>query len=363
MSLVKYLPEGVILDEVQQGIADTFEEVAERLNNTSWFDSLKGSLFGTRCEKGIYLHGSVGRGKTMIMQGFYELLTVPKEMVHYQNFMQEIHKKLHNLQGKSSHKIIQQLASSIANRAKILCIDEFEIKDITDAMLIMRLFKYLLRNNVYIVLTTNTLPDNLYKDGLQRELFLPFIKKVNSKFKVMYLDSPTDYRFLKISGFSDRVLYPGQYSETEIAAKMEDIKYELMDEGGEYHKESIKVFGREVEFEKVHKDTLFVKFEELIEQDFGYADYVNICQYFKVIVLEDVPEIGELETDKATRFINFIDNAYFYKTLLFISLVKAPEEIYKKGHKLDEYKRTISRLVEMNSDEYTSASLDEYRKK
>lgn len=344
MTILKFIPESIKLDDVQQKLCAHLEFIASSLKDQTWLDRFKTS----QKFAGIYLYGGVGRGKTMMMNAFFARANVRKELVHYQNFMLELHKKIHSLQASSADKVVSDVANSIAARIKLLCIDEFEVKDITDAMLIMRLFNYLQAKNVFIFLTTNTLPDNLYKDGLQRELFLPFITNVKQHFDILYLDSDTDYRFTKISEFNDRIIFP--YSKANVQ-KIQNIKQQLLQDNAT-EEEIVQVFGRQVHFSKTHKDILFVNFNELIETEFGYADYVSICQRFKVIVLENIPTIGDAETDKATRFINFIDNAYFYKVLLFANIKTLPEEIYTEGRKIEEFKRTISRLNEMNSSEY-----------
>jgi len=348
MTIHKFIPQNIRLDNIQSSVAELLETAATSLNKKPYFQKFTNLFKNNQNPRGIYLHGGVGRGKTMLMKSFFERIDVPKEIIHYQNFMQEIHTKLHKLQNKFTNRVIEELASDIAGRAKVLCLDEFEIKDITDAMLMMRLFEQLVSRKVFIFLTTNTIPENLYKDGIQRESFLPFIKMIQEKFMVLHLDSNTDYRFMNISEAGKRVLYPiNRETETEI----ERVKQELTG-GNETIPGSIEVFGRKIVFSKTKKQVLFTDFSELFQQELGYIDYVNICQHFQVVVLEGVREIREEEGDIITRFINFIDNAYFYKTLLFITLDRAPEEIYKKGKRAEEFKRTISRLNEMNNQDY-----------
>ncbi len=393
MSIIKHIPESVILDDVQQNIAEYLEETAQRLEeqyNSGNFLGISSSsslnIFSKICKNflgkfglnpyiekkqssyglddssiGIYLYGSVGRGKTMLIKAFFDRVNIPKKMVHFQNFMQVMHEKMHHLQTKSKENLIEDLAKTIADKCSLLAIDEFEVKDIADAMLIMRLFDEFAKLGVFICITTNIMPNDLYKDGLQRSLFLPFVKLINERFSVVYLDSFTDYRFKKNISTENRIFYPINDKNKSL---LKNIKSSLTDysfknntdrEALNYKvvkSKSITVFGREVTFKNTYKNCLFTDFSELICRDFGYADYVNICQKFNVIVLENVEKIGENETDKITRLINFIDNAYFYKVLLFISLESIPEEIYTKGFRVSEFKRTISRLVEMNSQEY-----------
>ena len=340
----------IILDQRQLFLADKFSKLAKAIKPSSFLGGFT-KLFSKDIEySGIYLHGSVGRGKTMLMQQFYNQLNVPKEIVHYQQFMQEIHKKMHNLQSRSEHKIIQELARDIAKRCSVICMDEFEIKDITDAMIIMRLFEYLQKHNVFIFITTNTQPDNLYKDGLQRTAFLPFIEMVKKKFEILHLDTEKDYRFEVVANIENRVLFS---KNPKNIKELRRIQSKLCNEH-ELSESKIEVFGRDLLFKQAHNNILVTDFSELFERDLGYADYVALAKKFEIIILSSVRAISEEENNIATRFINFIDNAYFYKILLFIELEIEPDQIYKKGKRREEFVRTISRLTEMNSDRYLS---------
>ena len=335
-------------DNHQHSLMDSFTKLAESLNKRSSLN-----IFVSRFIKshkpphGIYLYGDVGRGKTMLMSKFYNQLSVRKDLVHFQNFMQDLHQKLHKFQlaNQDTDKIIKKLAELIADRVEVLCIDEFEIKDIADAMLIMKLFSYLSNRGVFVFLTTNTAPSNLYKDGLQRGSFLPFIETIKKDFAVFDLKGDTDYRFTKASNVKNRVVFPLNSKTKQI---IEDFKNELCRKE-ELHPGSFKVFEREVVFEKTHENILFTDFDELFNRNLGYSDYVNLCQRFKIILVENIRQISEDETDIATRIINFIDNAYFYKIILFASLETDPSLLYPAGKRVKEFQRAISRLHEMSA--------------
>ena len=338
----------IILDNKQKVILSILQEAATSIEPITFRTKIRHVFFKSKYPKSIYLHGGVGRGKTMLMKRFYNAVQVPKEIIHFQNFMQTMHKKLHLLQGKSANKIIEELAADISTKSQVVCMDEFEIRDITDAMIIMSLFRYLLKNGVFLFLTTNILPDNLYKDGIQRESFLPFIDMVKKKFHVLYLDTAIDYRYNAVSAIKNRILYPAD-SKTKAAIKK--IKGDLYDDE-ELSQVSIELFGRKLSFLKGHKNMLVTNFSELFERPMSYADYVNLTEQFKIIIVESVRKIRTDETDIVTRFINFIDNAYFNKVVLFMEIQCLPEEIYSSSKKKDEFSRTISRLAEMNSEEY-----------
>lgn len=338
----------IILDNKQKFIFGILQETAASIKPITFVTNIRHLFFKSKYPKSIYLHGGVGRGKTMLMKMFYDEVKVPKEIIHFQNFMQIMHKKLHLLQGKSANKVIQELAVDISTKSQVVCLDEFEIRDITDAMIIMRLFRYLLKKGLFIFLTTNTIPDNLYKDGIQRESFLPFIDMIKKKFQVLYLDTYIDYRYNAVSTIKNRILYP---ADSKTNAKIKKIKGDLYDEG-ELSPANVELFGRKLSFLKGHRNMLVTNFSELFERPIGYADYVNLTEQFKIIIVESVRKIKADENDIVTRFINFIDNAYFNKVVLFMEIECLPEEIYSSSKKKDEFFRTISRLAEMNSEEY-----------
>lgn len=342
MTLVEFLPLMVKLDSAQKIIANRLEDIALSLKKSSIFDFFKKP---DRC--GVYLYGGVGRGKTMLMQGFYHRYNSKKRMVHYQDFMQGVHKEIHKLQEQEPGKVIKNLAKEIARNYKILCIDEFEIKDITDAMIIARLFKEIARLKVFVFITSNTKPANLYKDGLQRASFLPFIDFISSNFEILCLETDHDYRLDKLLELNSRIIYP---LNQENKLMMKKVISQLTDD--RLAPGSLTVFGRKIIFAKTHGTILVTNFDELFMQELGYADYVSICQEYSIIILENIPVIDSNNSDLITRFINFIDNAYFYKVLLFASLYAKAEELYSEGKRSSEYMRTVSRLHEMNSNDY-----------
>lgn len=338
----------MILDNRQKALVKKFLKIALNINPNGLFNRFAKMFLKTRRYYGIYLYGGVGRGKTMLMKKFYDAVNAPKKIIHYQQFIQNIHTKMHNMQDKANNKLVQNLASDIASHCNVLCIDEFEIKDITDAMIVMRLFEYLKKYNVFIFITTNTEPNNLYKDGLQISSFLPFITKLKKTFEILHLDTGKDYRFDAVANIENSVLFP----KNKVNSKeLERIKAKICKKA-ELSQSNIEVFGRELVFKQTHNNILVTDFLELFERDLGYADYVAISKKFKIIILSSVRAISKDESNIATRFINFIDNAYFNRVLLFIEIDCNPEEIYIAGSRKAEFKRTISRLNEMNSASY-----------
>ena len=335
----------IILDKKQQKLLKLLQDTAELIQPNTLFNRIKQTFSTDGLPAGVYLYGAVGRGKTMLMKLFYEQIAVPKHIVHYQKFMYSIHQKLHSLQNESHHKIIQEVASDLAQHFQVICMDEFEVKDITDAMIIMHLFKYLKKNNVFIFITTNTQPDSLYQHGLQRESFLPFIGHIKQHFRVLCLDNTVDYRYRNISKVKEKILHPINNYNVQ---KLQQIKHSLCSED-ELAEVSIQVVGRELKFATAYQNILYTNFSELFERNISYVDYVHISEYFKIIVVEDIRKIHASENDIATRFINFVDNIYFNQVMLFMTIECPPNALYN-GQKKNEFIRTISRLNEMNSD-------------
>jgi len=312
--------------------------------------SLLRSLFKLGRPTGIYIYGTVGSGKTMLSRAFFESLKCKKLFVHYQDFMQENHKFFHANMGASKHDLISKLAASYKKRARVICIDEFEIKDITDAMIVGQLIEALVKVKVFVLITTNTPPENLYKDGLQRELFMPFIDFLLQKFDIFPLKSEHDYRMDRVAT-KRRMLYP---LNDATRADMSEVMYHLTDVE-HWTERRLEVFGRELVLKRTYKTVLISDFAELCQQMLSYNDYITICQTFHTIIMENVPIISHENTDEAIRFINFIDNVYFHHNTLFISMETKPEKLYVGGKRATEWKRTVSRLHEIESDTYFGA--------
>lgn len=308
----------------------------------------------TNSHKGVYLYGSVGRGKTMLMKAFYNSISSRKKIVHYQPFMQSMHKEMHKLQStKYANDMANHLAQDIAQEANILCIDELEIKDITDAMLMRRLLDALAKYNVFIFVTSNQEPDELYENGIQRESFLPCIDMIKDHYMVLYLDEDRDYRMQQIAKITDKCIYYNNNLDVEKNKRNDSELYiknikAILFKDHVFDKGSVNVFGRDVQFQSMQNDTLLTNFTELFERPLGIVDYVEISKQFKTIVLENVRPIAENEGDIITRFITFIDNAYFHQVQLFMNIKVKPSDIYIQGPRKDTFQRTLSRLHEMN---------------
>lgn len=355
-----FLSQNISLDERQKELLSKFKEIEQRVkaryrSGSNIFSSIKklfpSNKISTKTSpetSNIYIYGGVGRGKTMIMKGFYEELPDPKLFVHYQNFMKSIHEDIHHSKHSEMKDVLLNVAKRISKNHKYICIDEFEVNDIADAMIIARLFEVLINYGVGIAITSNKKPEDLYKNGLQREQFLPFIDTLKRAFIIFELDTNHDYRLDKIDSLEERVLFP---ISKEVLKKIQNVKNNLTD-GERYIPRKLEVFGRELLLPKAHKSVLVTNFDDICRKNLSFNDFIAIAKNFNTIIMENVPIINEDETDTVIRFINFIDNVYFHKVLLFVSLIDEPAKIYVKGKRLSEFQRTISRLYEIGSHEY-----------
>ena len=350
--------ENISLDETQQNLVQILESIVLRVRarykKTSVLSVIKKlvSKPSSYDKNNIYIHGGVGRGKTMIMREFFDDLPNPKLFIHYQDFMRVVHEDVHSMKGDAMHDVLITVSKRIAKKYKYICLDEFEVNDIADAMIIARLFESMMREGVSIAITSNVKPENLYKNGLQREQFLPFIDVIKKQFVVFPLDTNHDYRLDRIGSIEHRVLYP---LSDEVVGQIDDVKNQLTSNGN-YASKTLEVFGRNLVLQRAYKSVLVTNFDELCRNNLSSNDFIAIAKNFNIIIMENVPVINNDETDVIIRFINFVDNVYFHKVLLFISLDGSPEKIYPKGSRLAEFQRTISRLHEINSHEYLVGS-------
>lgn len=350
------IPSSIKPDSAQMRVIAKLEEIHIKNNMFSAIDWIK-ALF-CKSEKlkqysydGIYLYGAVGRGKTMLMKSFYERYVTQKQIVHYQPFIQSMHKEMHKLQStKYANNMIDYLAKEISNTTKLLCIDELEIKDITDAMLIRGLFEAFRKYKIFVFVTSNQNPDDLYQSGIQRDSFVPCIEMIKHSYAVIHLDDDHDYRMDQIADIAQQCFFVS--SDIKQAQQSQNKIYKIkkiLTKDHIFNEGNIDIFGRKVKFKYMHNGTLLTSFAELFERPMGVVDYVEICKYFSTILIEDVRGIQENEGDIITRFINFIDNSYFYKVQLFMEMQVPLDAIYKKGSKKDSFQRTLSRLNEMNN--------------
>ena len=330
-------------DDAQLAALPEFERIREALAQP-----VKKSLFRKAPEppKGLYLWGGVGRGKSMLMDLFVETVTVPARRVHFHAFMQEIHAAIHKARQDGVEDAIKPVAKSVISSVRLLAFDEMQITDITDAMIVGRLFEQLFAAGVVVVTTSNRIPDDLYKDGLNRQIFLPFIDMLKERMVVHELASPTDYRQDRLSGA--QVYFTPNNSEAK--AEIDRIWTELTN--GQQDQLTIHVQGRELELPRFHNGVARVKFFDLCGRMLGPADYLALADAVRVLIIEDIPQLGRQNFNEAKRFVTLIDALYEARVRLIASAAAKPEMLYIEGTGTFEFERTASRLREMQAADW-----------
>ncbi|MEO1776260.1 MAG: cell division protein ZapE [Pseudomonadota bacterium] len=310
-----------------------------------WFGFAKGAPHKMVPLTGLYLYGGVGRGKSMLMDLFFEGAPIPrKRRVHFHAFMREIHVGVHIARESNVPDPIQPVADEVAEGATLLCFDEFQVSDITDAMILGRLFEALFDRGVVVVATSNRPPDDLYKDGLNRGLFLPFIDLLKQRLDVVELVSETDYRQGRVG--ASRYFTP---LGPETAAALEAAW--TAETAGEHPGPiTISVHGRRVRIEQATEEAGRAGFEALCEVPLGPSDYLEIASRFSVFFVEGVPRLTWDKNNEAKRFVTLIDALYEAKTRLYLSAEVPAEALYTEGKGSFEFARTASRLAEMTVD-------------
>ncbi|MEM1299171.1 MAG: cell division protein ZapE [Pseudomonadota bacterium] len=297
---------------------------------------------------GLYMYGGVGRGKSMLMDLFFDGAPVqPKRRVHFHAFMQEVQIGIHIARESNVQDPIKTVADEVAEGATLLCFDEFQVTDITDAMILGRLFEALFQRGIVIVATSNRIPDDLYKNGLNRQLFVPFIELLKAKVDVHELESVTDYRQGREAG-EEVFFHP---LGPEARASM-DAAWARETQGESSAPLTLSIRGRRVRITQATEDVGRSSFEDLCEKPLGPADYLVIAEQFKVFFLDDVPQLTWAQNNEAKRFVTLIDAFYEAKTKFYCSAAAVPDELYTEGKGAFEFARTASRLAEMQGVEW-----------
>lgn len=351
----------ITLDPAQEAAAKRLDALAKALKayrpgRKGWFGGVKPA------PRGLYIWGDVGRGKSMLMDLFYDKVQVaPKRRVHFNAFMQDVHARIHewrNLDARARAKRaefvreagedpIPPVARALAARAALLCFDEFQVSDVADAMILGRLFEQLFLRGVVVVATSNTAPKELYKGGLNRQLFLPFIAMLEQRLEVVEINGPQDYRLLRMKGLHSYITPLGPAADKEM-----DEAWERLTGTNKGSPRTLHLLGRTLEVPQASGGFARFSFEALCVAALGPADYLEIARNFATVFVDRIPVMGPEKRNEARRFILLIDTLYDEGVQLVCSAAAPPDALYVGGDGADAFRRTASRLAEMQSEEY-----------
>jgi len=313
-----------------------------------WLARLVGG--GVEAPKGLYLWGPVGRGKSMLMDLFFAAAPVArKRRVHFHAFMLDVHNRIERERRARSRQPILRVAAALAEEALLLCFDEFQVNDIADAMILERLFRALFNTGTIIVATSNRHPERLYENGLQRDRFLPFIALLQQRLDVVALDSGRDYRLARMIGKPIYFQPLDDKAHRAVATAFDDLS-----DGMPVTGETLTVLARPLLVPRVAGNVAWFTFGELCTQPLSAVDYLALAERFGAVIVEGIPRLGPRQRNEAQRFHILIDALYEARTLLVASAEVPPQEIYAEGDGSFEFQRTVSRLMEMQSEEYVA---------
>ena len=336
-------------DDAQQKSVAILDDLYDRIVSgtpISWWRQLFGPTSDTNAITGIYFWGGVGRGKTVLMDLFYQSLPeqVGARRIHFHSFMNQIHSALNEL---DTSEPLKQVAQDIAQNTRVLCLDEFVIIDIGDAMIMAGLLEGLFSNGVILVTTSNAMPRNLYKDGLQRARFLPAIGLIENHCQQVNLDGEQDYR-LRFLSQTDLYSVPHTSNTTQliqqyVSEHVTPLQAEQAD---------LVINGRSLAHQFCAEDTVWFSFSELCETTRSQNDYLELARFFNTLILTDIRQMDKSDDDVARRFVLLIDVLYDHQVKLICSAAVRPDELYSGDRLQFEFERTSSRLLEMQSEAY-----------
>jgi cell division protein ZapE len=343
-----------VVDRLARVEGDIIEHrLARKSSSLGWLfarDKKQASL------KGLYIYGEVGRGKTMLMDLFYEVSPVQRRRrAHFHEFMIDVHERVHGLRQKmkvgehAGEDPIELVAKDLAREAWLLCFDEFHVTDIADAMILGRLFAQLFTRGVVVVATSNVAPVDLYKDGLNRALFVPFIDMLEAHMDIVRLASRTDFRLEKLAG-----LAVWHVPADEAADAALDDAWRRLARENDGAAQELALKGRTIHVPRAAMGVARFSFHDLCEQPLAAADYLRIAHEYHTIILDHIPVMTFDNRNAAKRFIILIDTLYDMNVKLIASAAAEPDALYRadEGYEAQEFRRTASRLIEMRSEEY-----------
>lgn len=341
-------------DDAQRAAAERLTRLSKEIED--WQGGRRKGLFSKPrpSPEGVYLWGGVGTGKSLLMDLFYQSVSLEKKRrTHFHQFMLEIHARLNEERQHRDRDPLPRVATAVAEETRLLCFDEFQVTNVADAMILGRLFEGLFDKGVVIVSTSNRVPDDLYKDGLNRQLFLPFIDMLKQKLDIFRLDTGRDYRLERLEAA------PVYYTPLDSNARQAmDEAFDRLTMGAEIRQCTVTVQSRELDIPREAAGVARFTFDELCKQPLGAGDYLAIAGHFNTILIDDVPVMTPDRRDWAARFVTLIDTLYETRTKLVMSAAADPDGLYRDGDGAFEFKRTASRLMEMRSRDYLASERD-----
>ncbi len=344
-------------DPMQRATADRLDGLAGAL--ASWSPGGRGlfAKFQRKTEagpRGLYIHGGVGRGKTMLMDLFYEQVRfAPKRRSHFHEFMAEVHERIAAARKSHEGDPIPKVAAEMVGAPGLLCFDELHVTDIADAMILGRFFKVVFERQAVLVATSNAMPHELYKHGLNRQLFLPFIDLIEDNMDVIELASAKDYRLDKMAG------QPLYFAPADGAARgAMDAHWQRLTGHHPVEPTVLEVKGRKLAVPAAAAGVARFAFEDLCERALGPVDYLAIAHAFHTVLIDGIPVMTPARRDHARRFISLIDTFYDNGVCIVVSADAQPDDLYLKGDGVDLFARTASRLIEMRSETYVAHRTD-----
>ena len=304
---------------------------------------------------GLYIWGPVGRGKSMLMDLFFDDAPVArKRRVHFHEFMLEVHDRLHRRREELAAKgappeadTIVPIGQAIARETRLLCFDEFQVTNIADAMILGRLFETLFDEGITVVATSNRAPDDLYKDGLQRDRFLPFIELLKQRLEILELGGGRDYRMDRLRELDVYLTPLGAWANAKL-----DEAFRALAGGADGEPRVLRTQGRDVDVPRAAPGVAMAHYLDWCAKPMGAADFLCIAEHFHTVIVADVPKMGPDSQDKAARFVTMNDTFYEKKVKFICSAAASPDKLYVQGDGAFEFQRTVSRLMEMQSPEY-----------
>jgi cell division protein ZapE len=345
-------------DDAQATIAARLEALANELKdwrpaNGGWKLS---NLFSAKRPppRGVYIHGKVGRGKTMLMDLFFDTVAfVPKRRIHFHEFMAETHDRIGEARKKFTGDPLPHVANAIADDAQLLCFDELHVTDIADAMILGRLFKGLFERRVVVVATSNQPPRGLYLNGLNRALFLPSIDLIEQHMDVVELGAAKDFRLEKLAG--QPLYFTPANSDPRRALRAAFTRLTGVWKGKSM---TLDVKGRPLVIPEAARGVAYFTFDDLCAKPLGPLDYLHIANAFHTVIIEGIPKLPPEKRNEARRFINLVDTLYDGRIGLIVSAEAEPDELYPAGDAAILFERTASRLIEMRSEIYLASRAD-----